>query len=716
MAFNGMTDRFEAKMDEIYGRYSARGPTGVGQPFLEIKPNDPNRRETANDTRLSPNGSFRRDQDRITAFLRSPLGVRFMLSQAELQTGNAFSETRLFNPLFLYGRLGVNAPRIQRSLTSASRGGGDKGANDIRGVIGGAASGFINGLLRGTPISDVQKSPGADTLVGDAGRLQKATAKAATDRLLGRSGPTGLINLLPPNRVVRVVSAVRGILESGIMGVNQRPELDIDGQYFSVVLWAKFSRVRPEPNSFVKAGASLRKGDIPGALRSLGAGVVNEIKTRLVGTKGAPIPSAARLGRDDASRTDLNGLRYFIVNDTEADRYLQNSVSAENKAVTEYLDRLPYRLNGVALNTAKPTPAKKRQEVRQNEAQKRSLLSKIGGFLKGAASALIGGSSVPGTNFRINATTGSQTKNPTTGNPAEERMLFAAMALANKYDTASGAVKFFKDGLQQQQIESFDKFKTLKSLGYVGGLNPGVPIVDDEGLFASKLRKVDDGRYFSDNGVTLKPILAIQPGGTTTGVDEDTKSLIRTAYRDTIDFMFHDYVNNRVIPFRAMLTSIQENINVDYDTQRYIGRTEKNIVYAGANRELSFTFFIQAFSKSELDFIWQKINYLTGLCFPASYTDGFMVPPFTQLTIGRYYTDQPGYIKSLSHTIEDNTSWDIDEDSQMPMGATVNVLFSVIEKTQVRTGSEFYGYGAPQLLDKPTSNSAQSLLSPVTFA
>ena len=736
MAFKGMTERFESKMDEIYGKYSARGPEGAGQPFLEIKPNDPSRRDTAEDTRLSPNASFDRDRDRITAFLKSPAGVRFMLAQAELQTGNTFSETRLYNPLFLYGKLTPTAPRIQRTLTSASRGGGDKGNQDIQGVIGSAASGFVNGLIRGTPTGGEEKSPGADNLIGDAGRLQKATSKRAINKVIGRNGPTGLINLLPPNKVTRVVSAVKGVLDTGILGINQRPELDIDGQYFSVALWTGFARKQPEPNSFVKAGASLRKGDVKGALTSIGKGIFNEVKTRLVGTKAPPLPNSARNGRNDYSRTDLNGLRYFIVNANDADRYLQSSVDANNKPTVEYLDRLPYGLEGSSIlftDTQKTIPrppvskaAQTQKAAAQDQSKKKSFLSKVGGFLKGAASALFGGAAIPGTNIRIGATDpttgrlkdGSLTNNPFAQNPAEERLLFGEMALANQYEEAEGAVKFFKDGLKEQRDvwqESVRKLRTESSygIGYVGGISPGNPIVDDAGVFASKRTKVEGGRYFHDGARAIDPILlnkSANAGSRT--INPDLKDEIRAAYKDVIDFMFHDYVNNRVIPFRATLTGIQESVNVDYDNQRYIGRTEKNIVYAGASREVSFTFFVQAYSKDELDFIWQKVNYLTGMCFPASYTDGFMVPPFTQLTIGQLYVDQPGYIKSLSHTIEDNTSWDIDEDAQMPMGITVNVSFSIIEKTQVRTGSQFYGFGNPKPIDKPVPSTVAQLNNP----
>lgn len=746
MAFKGMTERFEKKMDDLYGKYSSRGPDGAGQPFLEIKPNDPSRHDTKYDTQMSPNGSFKRDQHRVTSFLKSPSGIRFLLTQAELQSANTFSETRIYNPLFPFGKLTVNGPRIQRSISNASFGGGDKGNQDIRGVIASAAGGFINGVIHGTPTGGAEKSPGADASIGDAGRLQKSSAKTATNRALGRKGPTGLINLIPPNKIIRVINAVQNTTETGILGINQRPELNVDGEYFSVALWTGFKRSQPSPNSFVSAGASLRKGDINGALSSLGSGVVNEVKTRLFGTKAPALPNAARSGRNDYKLTELNGLRYFIVNDKDADRYIQNSVQDtyntvhnryDSKATLEFLNRRPHTLQGDSIlfndthrKVSRPISSKLNQQQKattQTDSKKKSLISKVGGFLKGATTTLTTGITLPGTNIKIGPTdpitgrlkTNALTNNPFSDNAAEERLLFGEMSLANQYENAEGDVKYFKDELVDQKTTWQSDIRKLRvepsyRLGYVGGLTPGNDIVDDGGVYASKRTKVDGGRYFSDGAVSKDPILINKDvAGIARIVNPDLKSEIRVAYRDVIDFIFHDYVNNRVIPFRAMLTNIQESTAAEYDSQRYIGRTEKNIVYGGAGRDLSFSFFIQAFSKDELKFIWQKINYLTGLCYPAGYADGFMIPPFTQLTIGRLYLDQPGNIKTLSYTIDDNVSWDIDEDSQVPMGINVSVTFAVIEKTQVRTGSSYYGFGDPRPLDAVSTSNNDFLLSPV---
>jgi hypothetical protein len=37
---------------------------------------------------------------------------------------------------------------------------------------------------------------------------------------------------------------------------------------------------------------------------------------------------------------------------------------------------------------------------------------------------------------------------------------------------------------------------------------------------------------------------------------------------------------------------------------------------------------------------------------------GFMVAPFTKLTIGEMYTEMPGYISALTYTVQDNGTWE----------------------------------------------------------
>jgi hypothetical protein len=165
---------------------------------------------------------------------------------------------------------------------------------------------------------------------------------------------------------------------------------------------------------------------------------------------------------------------------------------------------------------------------------------------------------------------------------------------------------------------------------------------------------------------------------------------------DFITVQFTDVVNNRIIPFRAMLEGINESISTEFEDRKYIGRIERNIVYQGAKRTLSFTLHVNAWSARELDGVWTKVNYMTGLTFPSQYTnDGFMSPPLVKLTIGDFYKDQPGYISSLTNTIEDGTPWEIAPEQQVPHRVQMAITFEVIEKEAMHARSQFYNFGTP---------------------
>src|SRR5690606_19606575 len=103
------------------------------------------------------------------------------------------------------------------------------------------------------------------------------------------------------------------------------------------------------------------------------------------------------------------------------------------------------------------------------------------------------------------------------------------------------------------------------------------------------------------------------------------------------------------------------------------------------------------------------LNYLTGLCFPAGYSNGFMIPPFVKITIGDLYVNQPGFFRSINHTVENDTPWDIEEPYQAPHGIVTSIAFSIIEKHQMQTDNRsYYHFGQPRF------NEGQSTLHPIT--
>lgn len=147
---------------------------------------------------------------------------------------------------------------------------------------------------------------------------------------------------------------------------------------------------------------------------------------------------------------------------------------------------------------------------------------------------------------------------------------------------------------------------------------------------------------------------------------------------------------NSPVQFRAFIRDLTENASPEYKPYQYIGRIEKFVYYVTVQRDISFTLDVLAFSKDELEIVWNRINYLTGLVFPYDVKDGILQPNITRLTIGNVYTDQPGYITRLDKSFNEiSESWDID--NQVPIAATMKMSFTLIEKQSRTANSPFHG-------------------------
>lgn len=170
---------------------------------------------------------------------------------------------------------------------------------------------------------------------------------------------------------------------------------------------------------------------------------------------------------------------------------------------------------------------------------------------------------------------------------------------------------------------------------------------------------------------------------------EVTSTTIRPSFDDPIIVSFAMGANKH-IQFRAFIKDLQQTANPEYKTYQYIGRIEKFVSYVTVQREISFKLSVLAFSKDELQIVWKRINYLTGMVYPYGINRGILQPNVIRLTIGRLYVNQPGYITGLSTNFNDvSESWDIDD--QVPIGATMDIKMNLIEKKTVVADRPLYG-------------------------
>jgi len=158
---------------------------------------------------------------------------------------------------------------------------------------------------------------------------------------------------------------------------------------------------------------------------------------------------------------------------------------------------------------------------------------------------------------------------------------------------------------------------------------------------------------------------------------------------DLVDFRFKDIHNEKFINFSALLSGITDTITPEYATERYMGRPESVYIYQGVSRTVGFSFQVYPTTRQELPVIWEKLNYLVGMCYPnwvdapkpdSSFKPVTMLSPMMELTIGDMYRNTPGYLSGVTLTVQDGSTWEFEENLQLPHNIQVDVEFQYIGK------------------------------------
>jgi hypothetical protein len=137
--------------------------------------------------------------------------------------------------------------------------------------------------------------------------------------------------------------------------------------------------------------------------------------------------------------------------------------------------------------------------------------------------------------------------------------------------------------------------------------------------------------------------------------------------------------------FRAYLKDITDTPNPTWNTVNYVGRGEPFYIYKGFERNLSFTLQVAAMSEAELKPMWQKLNFLYSNTMP-DYSNNVMRAPYMRLTLGDYMFRQPGIIKNMTYTIDNDSPWEIALDEpevgselyELPHVMTIQMTFAPI--------------------------------------
>ena len=137
--------------------------------------------------------------------------------------------------------------------------------------------------------------------------------------------------------------------------------------------------------------------------------------------------------------------------------------------------------------------------------------------------------------------------------------------------------------------------------------------------------------------------------------------------------------------FRALLSGISDSYSSDWNPTQYLGRGENFYTYGGFSRAISLSWTVVAQSKDELIPMYKKLNYLASTMAPDYSPNGYMRGNLTQLTIGGYIYEQPGFFTTLDYSIPDDTPWEIGINDDGDFDGTVKEMPHRIEVTAAFT-------------------------------
>jgi hypothetical protein len=622
---------------------------GDKEPFYYIYADENNKGINAlkkYESRVFPIGSGPIDVIRVSKFLASGRGVGFLTKQFLLQTGNAFNETRIYNPTspIVAAGNGVALGTI-RPMRSFDTSAGLAGiANSVLGDVGTAIFGAP--AINPPPGTVSTALPDATSTIGGKGLIRAGTANRAFSHLQA-SWPQntkgasltstfgavvkGMITSLFSNFIPQNQNGVRTRSDEGTYGLmigggNNKFSSD-GGRIPFLQRWVGGSTFAMRKNREYPSGAGRLFQDENGKIilfqnSSFSATIPNS--TISVGIT-MPDPS------NPVKYGDVYGTPQNKDSGQGSDIMIQHSYFTQNRQF--------------------PTKITKREEVEFiNASLKRSLENIRSANYRNVytidvpdeASAIRSGNSSKNGYDRLAATTTGQAGMSPKNYP---------LGVLQDYRSE----RVVDNSLTNNPILNSRKLPTA---GHFDAINTLTVLSGNKKINNSKLK----------GWTTWEPYLD-----------------------DQIAFFFYDIVNDKYIPFRATIKGLTESGNASWEEMPFIGRGDKVYSYGGFNRNLSLNFHISIGSIIELAPTFQRVNYLTTLIKPSNYTtdqfngvtNRFMIAPMVLLTVGDLYKDQPILIQSVVTTIPDDASWETNNEFN---SAEWSYLASYIKSPQVLYG------------------------------
>jgi hypothetical protein len=206
-------------------------------------------------------------------------------------------------------------------------------------------------------------------------------------------------------------------------------------------------------------------------------------------------------------------------------------------------------------------------------------------------------------------------------------------------------------------------------------------IEDRETYYAMSKRGTRDA--IARRGVFTYYDNAWETSNTTNTLD---RSFSNIDEKDMIKFGFECISNDNPVSglflqFRAYLTNgITDNNQAIYQNFKYLGRGEDFFIYQGFTRTIGFSFRMAVENRQDLVPLYDKLNALVSQTYPDYSENGVMRTSLTRVTVGDYIYRMPGFLESVNVTVNQDSSWEIQNNYQMPHYVDVAVTFRPIHE------------------------------------
>jgi len=662
MAFKNLEQRFNETADKLYAGAKYKFDNGKASrgrnddPLIVRKPGDGY--WNAAEGRSTPISSAFTDLKRMTLFTASTRGLKFLAKQQILQTGNTFESTRIINPAF---HISNAVPFIHT-----------KRAIDIPITKSGIARAILgnNALTKKIFGSGAQKTDIAS--LRKIGQLQVETYDKATQAINVKS----LIKKIPViGQTISAVRAKRSVGDGVKPFEESRPELSKLGARGLVT--ALFSGNNSSTSGYIMANQVILNS-------KLNDKYITNFKPKYFVKLDGKYVTYTNLSDGESKWKVGQRLNDYI-------RLRSKAVSTAGKTKTDFLNS--------TLNIGQSATAKK---TRLEEIYKKSTDNTIiNGNIKLDRYVDYGTSARYGKKQYYNVPTVPNAKKkiqnvlyPSASSTIDAGVSTYVLGLAAESQTLSE----LPSAIVKTSGQPIIKNASLSGVSYIKYFTYGAGTVKQANEDEIKSGKLTNARD-----------LALGPDGKRRSISyikdvsnilrEEKNSLVSREAYNTIESVFDDPIVvsfamgiDGHVRFRAYIKDLQQNTSPQYNPLQYIGRMEKFIYYTGVQREVSFKIGLVAFSQDELDGMWRRINYLTGMAYPYGFNKGIFQPNIVRMTIGDVYTDQPGYITSLNTNFTEITeTWELSSGQQVPISAMMSMNFVLIEKASRLGDSPFYG-------------------------